>query len=249
MLNLLFFVSLIVAAPPPLADSLNRIALPPRRSFARSTGEVNGPALLESLQKTLDKYHANVTIPGASTNAALRPRQVTEDLTDQVEAPDFDEEYYGPMEVGSSTPQQVFTVQFDTGSSDIFIPGPQCASDEGCSSGRKYNQGGTSQGRTAAVQYGSGYIEGDIYTDSVSVAGLTATNQGLISLTSATGFDTSASDGLLGMGFTSLSSSGSTTFFENLMAQGQVGTSFQPPPDLHNRTPHPNPHPDHPTHH
>ena len=225
MLRLLFLGGLVLAAQPPLAEALNKIALPPRRNFVRSsTGEVNGPALLDSLEQTLNKYNLKSTLRRASENSRLLRRQASEDLTDQVEPPDFDEEYYGPIEVGSGPSQQTFTVQFDTGSSDIFLPGPQCTSDEGCSVGSRYNEGGTSQGQTAAVQYGSGYVEGDIYTDSVSVAGLTATNQGLISLTQATGFNTSASDGLLGMGFTSLSSSGYTAFFENLMAQNQVGS-------------------------
>ena len=228
MLLILFFTGLIVTAPRPQANSLNRIELPFRRTFARSTGEVNGPALLESFQKTLNKYHSNITIPGATANRSLQRRLTTENLIDLVED-DSDEQYYGPTQVGYGTTQQIFTVQFDTGSSDVFIPGPQCTSDQGCSLNKKYGEGGVYQGRTAAVQYGSGYIEGDLYTDSVNVAGLVATNQGIISLTQATGFDTSASDGLLGMGFTALSASGYTTFFENLIAQNKVGTCFWRP--------------------
>ena len=224
MLKLLVFAGLIVAAPPPHAGGLNRITLPARRNFTRSSGEVDGPALLDSLRKTLDKYHSRARISSASKDSSLQRRLVTETLIDQVEDPDFDEEYYGSIDVGGEYAQQTFTVQFDTGSSDIFIPGPECTSDQGCPLYTKYNEGGVSQGRSAAVEYGSGYVEGDIYTDSISMAGLTATNQGLISLTQATGFNTSASDGLLGMGFTSLSESGYTTFFENLIEQGQVGT-------------------------
>ena len=65
---------------------------------------------------------------------------------------------------------------------------------------------------------------GEDYTDQVTVAGLTATNQGLLSLTQAVGFDTANAGGLLGMGFTSLARSGFTTYFENLIAQGKVAT-------------------------
>ena len=262
---------LIVAAGAPEATALNKIDLPFRRTFTRSTGEVNGPALLRSLQQTLDKYHSKVTIPGASSNASLSRRLVTESLMDEVEEPDFDVEYYGPIEVGSGTTQQSFTVQFDTGSADLFIPGPQCTTDDGCDSSKKYDEGGKSQGRTTSVEYGTGYAEGnDVrisgvhissfepsfesrdmfwerslsrhvsnvailsqtsntdpviqYTDTVTIAGLTATNQGLISLTQVAGFDTSVADGLLGMGFTSLAASGFTTFFENLIMQDKVGT-------------------------
>ena len=224
MLKSLLFAALIVAAPPPRAGGLHKITFPARHNFTRSTGEVNGPALLNSLRKTLNKYRSRGLIPGSSTNTSPQRRQATEPLIDQVEDPDFDEEYYGSMTVGDGSTQQTFTVQFDTGSSDIFIPGPECSYEQGCPLNTKYNEGGVSQGRNAAVEYGSGYVEGDIYTDSISMAGLTVRNQGLISLIEATGFDTSASDGLLGMGFTSLAASGYTTFFENLIAQGQVGT-------------------------
>lgn len=224
MLPFLLFSGLIVATPAPQEDALHKIALPVSRIFTRSTGEVDGPALLMSLQQTLNKYHSRFPISGASASAPLQRRLATENLLDQVGGGNFDEEYYGPMQVGSSSTQQVFTVVFDTGSADIFIPGPQCTSNEGCPYNIKYNERGTSQHRTTAVDYGSGYIEGDDYTDSINVAGLTATNQGIISLTQAAGFNTSASDGLLGMAFTSLAASGFTTFFENLMAQDKVGT-------------------------
>lgn len=222
MLSFLILAGLVVAAPAPQTDGLTKIELSPRRSFARSTGEVNGPALLRSLQQTLNKYRSKLTIPGASANASLRRRLATENLLDQVETPDFDVQYYGSVEVGDSRTEQIFTVQFDTGSADVFIPGPQCTSNEGCPYTTKYDEGGMPQDRTTSVDYGSGYVEGDDYTDAVSVAGLTATDQGLISLTQASGFNTSSSDGLLGMGFTSLSASGFTTFFENLMSQDEV---------------------------
>ena len=229
MLVFLLFAGLIVAAPTPQEDTLHKIALPIPRTFARSTGEVNGPALLRSLQITLNKYRSRFTKPGASADPSLQRRLATENLLDQVVGTDFDEQYYGPMEVGSRSTEQVFTVQFDTGSADIFIPGPQCTSDEGCPYNKKYNERGISQDRTTSVEYGSGYIEGDDYTDSINVAGLTATNQGFISLTQTTGFNTSSSDGLLGMAFTSIAASGFTTFFENLMAQDKVGTYFRRP--------------------
>ena len=229
MLKILFYAGLIAATPflPPPEKALNRLPLPVRGNFARSTGEVDGPALLNSLRKTLNKYRSHVTVPRTSTTNASsllhRKRLAVENLIDQVAPPTFDEQYYGPVSIGSGANAQPFTVQFDTGSSDLFIPGPQCTVYQGCPLDNKYNQGGTSQRQMTAVQYGSGYVEGDLYNDSVNVAGLTVQNQGLISITEATGFDNAASDGILGMGFTALSASGDATFFENLIAQNQVG--------------------------
>ena len=221
------FTGLVVSALASEAETFHKIDLPHRRPLTRSTGEVDGPALLKSLQHTLNKYQSKFPIPEAPAHTSLQKRLVTENLLDQVED-GFDEQYYGPMEVGSRGSEQVFTVQFDTGSSDIFIPGPQCTSDQGCSSHRKYNERGISQNRSSTVQYGSGSASGDDFIDAINVAGLTATDQGFISLTQTTGFNTSQSDGLLGMGFSSIAASGFTTFFENLIAQGKVGTSSPP---------------------
>lgn len=51
-----------------------------------------------------------------------------EALTDQVEDGE-DELYYGPGTVGG---ESGFTFDFDTGSSDTFVPGPTCGTAEGC---------------------------------------------------------------------------------------------------------------------
>lgn len=224
MLPFLLFAGLAVASSTPQEDALHRIALPDRRIYTRSTNEVDGLAFLSALQQSLNKYRSVSNVTGAALSARLQPRLAIENLLDQVGGGDFDEEYYGPMQVGSGSTEQVFTVVFDTGSADIFIPGPQCTSNAGCPYNIHYNEGGTSKHRTTTVDYGSGFIEGNDYTDTINIAGLTATNQGFISLTQAEGFNTSAAEGLLGMAFTSLAASGFTTFFENLMAQDRVGT-------------------------
>ena len=75
-----------------------------------------------------------------------------------------------------------------------------------------------------SVTYGSGMVEGNNYIDDLTVAGLTATGQGIVSLTTAEGFSGQPSDSLLGMGFSTIAQSGFPTFFENLIAQNQVTT-------------------------
>lgn len=72
------------------------------------------------------------------------------------------------------------------------------------------------------MSYGSGQISGEDYLDDVTVAGLTSSLQGLISLTQAQGFITSNADGLCGMAFSEMANSGFTTYFENLIAQKKV---------------------------
>ena len=186
--------------------------------------QVDGPLLLTAINSTLHKYHAAralPTYPGVSDLGILKERAVaSEALTDQIEQTE-DELYYGPVTVGATTPQQ-FTADFDTGSSDFFVPGPQCGSGQGCVGTTKYDQGGTDEHNTTSVTYGSGMISGENYFDTVAVAGLSATHTNVISLTSAQGFDQSQSNSLLGMGFGSIAQSKQPTFFENLMSQGKV---------------------------
>ena len=80
------------------------------------------------------------------------------------------------------------------------------------------------QHRTTLLSYGSGFVFGDEYTDDITVAGLTSTNQTLLSISSAIGFSDSNANGLLGMSFSTLSETGSATFFENLIAQKKITT-------------------------
>lgn len=213
MLSTLLFVGLAIAAPAPQSDQRITVPLPDRHVFVRATGDVDGPAILKNLNDTLKKYDADTFVP-SYPEQGLEKRLSTEALVDQ--APDV--LYYGPITLGS----QQFTMDFDTGSSDIFVPGPQCDANAGCPHSTKYNQKGVDQNRATSVTYGSGQISGEDFRDSLTVAGLTSTGQGFISLTQADGFSDSNADGLLGMGFTEIANSGFVTYFESLIAQSKV---------------------------
>lgn len=128
--------------------------------------------------------------------------------------------YYGAGTVGSGN--QVFQFDFDTGSSDTFVPGPKCGTAQGCSGSIKYAQTGTDEHNTTTVTYGSGQVSGENYYDSVTVAGLTATHQNIISLTQAQGFSGTGSDSLMGMAFQSIANSKQPPFFFTLIDQKKV---------------------------
>lgn len=73
-------------------------------------------------------------------------------------------------------------VDFDTGSSDLFLPGPDCGST--CSGHTKYDPSSSSTssdvGKSFSLQYGDGStVSGEQWTDTVSIAGLTAKKQTL----------------------------------------------------------------------
>jgi cathepsin D len=203
-----------------------KVSLPARAVFTRAGGSLDGPKFLISLNNTLKKYHSPVLVPsyaGVYTTASgILKRQSNGALTDDVVQGE-DELYYGSGTVGATTPQ-TFTFDFDTGSADIFVPGPSCGQTQGCYGTTKYSQTGADQHNTTTVLYGSGEVTGENYLDSVTVAGLTATNQGLISLTQSQGFTQAAPDSLMGMAFKAIANSGFTPFFENLIAQGKVTT-------------------------
>lgn len=73
-----------------------------------------------------------------------------------------------------------------------------------------------------SVTYGSGSVAGNDYFDTVTVAGLSAPKTNVVSLTTAQGFSSSASEGLMGMGFSTIANSKEPTFFERLIALKKV---------------------------
>ncbi|KAI0064447.1 acid protease [Artomyces pyxidatus] len=134
--------------------------------------------------------------------------------------------WYGTIEVG--TPPVQFTVDFDTGSSDLFLPSSTC--DSTCQGHTAYSSSDSSTssdvGKTFQLQYGDGStVSGEQYTDTVSIAGLTATSQTLgAASTYSTGFQSSQfpADGLMGMAFQSISDYNASPLFQSLISQNQV---------------------------
>lgn len=145
-LSLAAGVASALPAPEAAAGSFN-IDISGRSAYQpRADGSADGALFLHSLNNTLKKYGAAAlpTYPGLTSLLGKRGT-ASEPLTDQVESGQ-DELYYGPIGIGS----QSFTVDFDTGSADLFVPGPSCS---GCSGTTRYNQMGTNEHRTASVTY------------------------------------------------------------------------------------------------
>ncbi|KAH7919522.1 acid protease [Leucogyrophana mollusca] len=134
--------------------------------------------------------------------------------------------WYGKISVGN--PPKTYTVDFDTGSSDLFLPGPTCGNT--CSGHTIYNPGFSAAARdlhkTFSLAYGDGStVSGEQYTDTVTVAGLIATQQTLGAANQySTGFASSRfpADGLLGLAFESISDYNANPVFQTLVAQRKV---------------------------
>ncbi|GAA5951141.1 hypothetical protein JCM3765_002396 [Sporobolomyces pararoseus] len=133
----------------------------------------------------------------------------------------------GYITIGSNG--QSFLQDFDTGSSDLWVPGVGCTT-SACSTKHKYNPSTSTTSRTTTkslnVAYGDGSTSsGPACSDSVTVAGLTATGQvfGAASTLSAS-FASSPEDGLVGMAFPSISQLQTSPFFQTLISQGKVAS-------------------------
>lgn len=113
-----------------------------------------------------------------------------------------DSEYYGEVDVG--TPAQKFTVIYDTGSSNLWVPSKGC---KNCKPGTpRYDSSKSStyskDGKAFKIQYGTGSSDGFISKDNVLIGGLTINGFSFAEVTSeaADVFGAAPFDGILGMG-------------------------------------------------
>uniref|UniRef100_A0AAY4BBB0 pepsin A n=1 Tax=Denticeps clupeoides TaxID=299321 RepID=A0AAY4BBB0_9TELE len=137
---------------------------------------------------------------------------------------DADLDYYGVISIG--TPPQSFTVLFDTGSSNLWVPSVYCSS-PACQNHDMFNPQQSSSyqssGQSVSIQYGTGSMTGVLGYDTVTVGGITIQNQIFgLSQTEAQFMYYMAPDGILGLAFPSISSSGATPVFDNMMSQNLV---------------------------
>jgi len=140
-------------------------------------------------------------------------------------------QYFGIVQIG--TPPQSFEVIFDTGSSNLWVPKVGCTH---CglpfiSHKSKYDESKSStyeaDGADFEIMYGSGSVKGFFSKDDVTLADDIVINDvGFAEVTDAGGLGLAYSigkfDGILGMGFTSISVGGVPTIFEEAMKQNKV---------------------------
>ncbi|XP_059958712.1 pepsin A-like [Mesoplodon densirostris] len=151
--------------------------------------------------------------------------EATTSMSDQPLQNFMDLEYFGTISIG--TPPQDFTVIFDTGSSNLWVPSTYCTS-SACTNHKRFNPQksstfkGTSQ--TVSIAYGTGSMTGILGYDTVKVAGISDTNQifGLSETEPGSFLYYAPFDGILGLAYPSISSSGATPVFDNIWNQGLV---------------------------
>ncbi|XP_053103188.1 gastricsin-like [Hemicordylus capensis] len=134
----------------------------------------------------------------------------------------MDMSYYGEISIG--TPPQNFLVLFDTGSSNLWVSSVYCQS-EACTNHPLFNPSQSStystNDQTFSLQYGTGSLTGIFGYDTVTIQGISITNQefGLSETEPGTNFVYAQFDGILGMAFPAISSGGATTVMQGLIQE------------------------------
>lgn len=138
-------------------------------------------------------------------------------------------QYYATVQIG--TPPQEFQVIYDTGSSNLWVPEKNCVH---CgyffvNKKNKYDKDLSStwveDGSDFSIVYGSGAVSGKYAQDTVTLADdIAVQGQKFASIHDAGGmgfaYTLSKFDGILGLGFDSISVGGVKTVFHNAMEQG-----------------------------
>ncbi|MEE6511469.1 hypothetical protein FKM82_018022 [Ascaphus truei] len=130
--------------------------------------------------------------------------------------------YYGQISVG--TPAQNFMVLFDTGSSNLWVASTYCQS-QACQNHPLFNPSQsstyTSNNQQFSMSYGSGSLTGVFGYDTVTIQGLSITNQevGLSINEPGTNFVYAGFEGIFGMAYPALSAGGATTAMQGMLQQ------------------------------
>lgn len=195
------------------SDAVIRVPLTKFRSIRRELTD-SGRKVEELLADTPSlKYNFGFPASGAPTPETLKNY--------------LDAQYYGEITLG--TPPQTFTVVFDTGSSNLWVPSIHCAfTDIACLLHRKYNSAKSStyvkNGTAFAIQYGSGSLSGYLSQDTCTIGDLSVQKQlfGEAIKQPGVAFIAAKFDGILGMAYPRISVDGVTPVFDNIMSQKKV---------------------------
>ncbi|TCD64939.1 hypothetical protein EIP91_003397 [Steccherinum ochraceum] len=241
--------ALATASPVDRDNNGTRIHLTRRQEFVQD-GVVDVTALIQALLNLLKKYENTMVayrrntgedppisfgvplnVPGNSAPSAPSSSDASPPSKRATGAIALTNEgnnqlWQGSISVG--TPAVSYTVDFDTGSSDIFLPGSSCTTN--CQGHKMYNPSASTTSadrqKSFRLAYGDGSsVQGEQYSDTVVGGGLTATGQALgAANTYSAGLAKSKfpPDGLVGMGYQAISQYNSPPFFQTLVVQGKT---------------------------
>ena len=132
-------------------------------------------------------------------------------------------QYSGYVKIGSDLSN--FQVIFDTGSSYLWVASTECTSCFSSGLTQFFDCSSSSScdnlDSQMTVTYGTGSLKGTFVEDSVQIGDYTAEDQNLLTVTEVSDFESFESNGILGLGSTTLAG-GITTLIDNLKSQGEI---------------------------
>ncbi|XP_072529317.1 nothepsin [Salminus brasiliensis] len=151
---------------------------------------------------------------------SLKPGRAAERLYNFMDA-----QYFGQISLG--TPAQNFTVVFDTGSADLWVPSSYCVS-PACASHHKFKAIESStyvhDGRVFGIHYGSGHLLGVLAKDLLKVGSVAVQNQefGESVYEPGMSFIMTKFDGILGLSYPAIAEELGAPAFDNMIKQNLV---------------------------
>lgn len=132
--------------------------------------------------------------------------------------------YYG--DIGLGTPSKKFKVIFDTGSADLWVISSNCTTDS-CKKHKRYNYNSSSSWSKSdkyfLIIYGDGsFVEGKTIFDTLTIGRSKIKNQGFAHCDYLYGMDNDLNDGILGLGYNSLASTGFATLLSKAHSQKKI---------------------------
>ncbi|KAL4252095.1 peptidase A1 family protein [Abortiporus biennis] len=236
----LFSLQAISSASPVSRSRAGTKILLDKRSFSPSSPD--GLADLEYLKsrrefavikymRGFDTYRTNIgedhpLSPTSDSESDTRISERANSVVNNLEEVMGGSMWKGKISVG--TPPQEYTVDFDTGSSDTYLPGPQCT--QNCAGHRIYDPGQSVTAKdlqkTFHLSFGDqSSVLGAQYSETVTIEGMTASSQTLgvaTEYSSGNAIDSFPADGLVGLGYQSISHFDAPPLFQSLVSQGKT---------------------------
>ncbi|XP_043826880.1 pepsin A-3 [Dromiciops gliroides] len=203
----LFFLGLVIVSEGLI---IHRIPLKKGKSLRHNLRE---QGLLKDFLKRHPRNHATKYF-----SSSVVTEESGEPLTNYM-----DVAYFGTIRIGN--PPQEFTVLFDTGSSNLWVPSIYCSS-PACSNHNLFDPlksfSFQPTGRTMAIQYGSGSMTGFLAYDTVQIGDILDSNQafGLSVSEPGSALSYTPFNGILGLAYPSIVVSDATPVFDNMWDQG-----------------------------